>query len=100
MQVNIRKTKNKTTVSLLIVFLLCFILVLVRWMNIFNENVFVITEVINSHITNFTISLMACTLVGYLVLCYKKTYAYVVLFGVVLILSNIIYETILPFINK
>ena len=37
-----------------------------------DENVFVITKEINSHITNFTISLMLCTLIGYLLLCYRK----------------------------
>ena len=96
---NIRKSKKNTTITLVMVFTVCFILGIIRWMNIFNENVFVITKEINSHITNFTISLMLCTLIGYLLLCYRKKYWIIVIVGLVLISINLIYETIFPFIN-
>ena len=96
---DIRKSKNITTITLVMVFTVCFILGIIRWINIFNENVFVITKKINSHITNFTISLMLCTLIGYLLLCYKKKYRTIIIIGLILISTNLIYETILPFIN-
>ena len=96
---NVRKSKNITTITLVMVFTVCFILGIIRWINIFNENIFVITKEINSHITNFTISLMLCTLIGYLLLCYRKKYWIIVIVGLVLISINLIYETILPFIN-
>ena len=95
----VRKPKTITTISVVFIFLLCFILGIIRWINIFNENVFVITKEINSHITNFTISLMLCTLIGYLLLCYRKKYWIIVIVGLVLISINLIYETIFPFIN-
>ena len=94
-----RKPKTSTTISVVSIFLLCFVLVIIRWINIFNENVFVITKEINSHITNFTISLMICTMIGYLLLCYRKKYSTIIKFGLILIIMNLIYETILPFIN-
>ena len=78
---------------------MCFILGIIRWINIFNENVFVISKKINSHITNFNISFMLCTLIGYLLLCYRKKYWIIVIVGLVLISINLIYETIFPFIN-
>ena len=78
---------------------MCFILGIIRWINIFNENVFAITKEINSHITNFNISLMLCTLIGYLLLYYRKKYWIIVIVGLVLISINLIYETIFPFIN-
>ena len=96
---DIRKSKNITTITLVMVFTVCFILGIIRWINIFNENVFVITKEINSHITNFTISLMLCTLIGYLLLCYRKKYWIIVIVGLVLISINLIYETIFQFIN-
>ena len=95
----VRKTKISTTISVVSIFLFCFVLGIVRWINIFNENVFVITKEINSHITNFTISLMLCTLIGYLLLCYRKKYSTIMIIGLILISTNLIYETILPFIN-
>ena len=96
---DIRKSKNITTITLVMVFTVCFILGIIRWINIFNENVFVITKEINSHITNFIISLMLCTLIGYLLLCYRKKYWAIIIIGLILISTNLIYETILPFIN-
>ena len=96
---DIRKSKNITTITLVMVFIVCFILGIIRWINIFNENVFVITKEINSHITNFIISLMLCTLIGYLLLCYRKKYWAIIIIGLILISTNLIYETILPFIN-
>lgn len=95
----VRKTKISTTISVVSIFLFCFVLGIVRWINIFNENVFVITKEINSHITNFTISLMICTLIGYLLLCYRKKYSTIIKIGLILISMNLIYETILPLIN-
>lgn len=94
-----RKSKKITTVSFFTIFALCFIIVIIRWINIFNENVFVISNEINSHITNFNISLMLCTLIGYLLLCYKKKYIHTIIIGILIICANLIYETLLPFIN-
>ena len=96
---NIRKSKNSTTISLITIFTLSFILIIIRWINIFNKNILVISKEINSHITNFNISLMLCTLIGYLLLCYRKKYWIIVIVGLVLISINLIYETIFPFIN-
>jgi drug/metabolite transporter superfamily protein YnfA len=42
---------------------------------------------------------MLCTLIGYLLLCYRKKYSTIIIIGLILISTNLIYETILPFIN-
>ena len=95
----IRKTKKITTISLLSIFIVCFVFVILRWVNIFNNNVFVLTKEINSHITNFIISLMLCTLVGYLMLSMNKKYSFVIILGIFIIIANLVYETLLPIIN-
>ncbi len=96
---NFRKTKKSGTISLLAIFGICFIFVILRWLNTFNNDIFVITREINSHITNFTISMMLCTLVGYLLLSTNGKYKSVIIFGILVIIANIIYETILPILN-
>lgn len=96
---NFRKTKKSGTISLLSIFGICFIFIILRWLNIFNNDIFVITKEINSHITNFTISMMLCTLVGYLLLSTNGKYKSVIIFGILVIIANIIYETILPILN-
>ena len=93
------KQKSFTTTSLLSIFALCFLLVIIRWINIFNEDVYVISVAINYHITNFTLSLMMCTLIGYLLLLVGKKYVSSIMVGILLIVVNFIYEMFLPILN-
>ena len=93
------KQKSFTTTSLLSIFALCFLLVIIRWINIFNEDIYVISVEINSHITNFTLSLMMCTLIGYLLLLAGKKYVSTIMVGILLIVVNFIYEIFLPILN-
>ena len=93
------KQKSFTTTSLLSIFALCFLLVIIRWINIFNEDVYVISVAINYHITNFTLSLMMCTLIGYLLLLAGKKYVSTIMVGILLIVVNFIYEIFLPVLN-
>ena len=93
------KQKSFTTTSLLSIFALCFLLVIIRWINIFNEDIYVISVEINSHITNFTLSLMMCTLIGYLLLLVGKKYVSTIMVGTMLTVVNFIYEIFLPILN-
>ena len=93
------KQKSFTTTSLLSIFAFCFLLVIIRWINIFNEDVYVISVAINSHITNFTLSLMMCTLIGYLLLLAGKKYVSTIMVGILLTVVNFIYEIFLPILN-
>ena len=93
------KQRLWVTISLLAVYILCFALVAVRWMNIFNKNIYVISENINSHITNFTLSVLLCTLIGYFLFLAGKKYRYTFIIGCLLIAANFIYEMFLPVLN-
>ena len=93
------KPKLFTTISLVAIFLFCFILVVIRWLNIFNRNIIVVNRTINSHITNFTLSVLLCVLIGYLLLMAGKKYSLNVIVGIILILANFIYETFLSILN-
>ena len=88
-----------TTVSLVAIFLSCFTLVVIRWLNIFNENILVVNETVNSHITNFTLSILLCVLIGNLLLMAGKKYSSTVIVGLILILANVVYETCFPILN-
>ena len=93
------ETKLSTSISLVSIFIFCFILVVIRWINIFNSYIFVINETINSHITNFTLSVLLCVLIGYLLQLFGKKYNSNIVVGMVIILSNFIYEIFLPILN-
>ena len=93
------ETKLSTSISLVSIFISCFILVVIRWINIFNSYIFVINETINSHITNFTLSVLLCVLIGYLLQLFGKKYNSNIIVGMFIILSNFIYEIFLPILN-
>ena len=93
------ETKLSTSISLVSIFIFCFILVVIRWINIFNSYIFVINETINSHITNFTLSVLLCVLIDYLLQLFGKKYNSNIIVGMVIILSNFIYEIFLPILN-
>ena len=93
------ETKLSTSISLVSIFIFCLILVVIRWINIFNSYIFVINETINSHITNFTLSVLLCVLIGYLLQLFGKKYNSNIIVGMFIILSNFIYEIFLPILN-
>lgn len=96
---NGNKTKTGTTISLVIVFTVCMVLTVIRWLDIFNADIYVINETVNSHITNFTLSLLLCTFIGYLLLSAGKKYISNAVIGILLIIANFIYELLLPVLN-
>ena len=96
---NGNKTKPGTTISLVIVFTVCMVLTVIRWLDIFNADIYVINETVNSHITNFTLSLLLCTFIGYLLLSGGKKYISNAVIGILLIIANFIYELLLPVLN-
>lgn len=93
------KPKLFTTISSVTLFLFCLILLIKRWFNFFDKNIFVVNEIVNSHITNFTLSLMLCVLIGELLLAAGKKYISCIIVGILLVLANYIYETFLPILN-
>ena len=96
---NGNKTKPGTTISLVIVFTVCMVLTVIRWLDIFNADIYVINETVNSHITNFTLSLLLCTFIGYLLLSAGKKYISNAVIGILLIIANFIYELLLPVLS-
>lgn len=96
---NGNKTKPGTTISLVIVFTVCMVLTVIRWLDIFNADIYVINETVNSHSTNFTLSLLLCTFIGYLLLSAGKKYISNAVIGILLIIANFIYELLLPVLN-
>lgn len=96
---NGNKTKPGTMISLVIVFTVCMVLTVIRWLDIFNADIYVINETVNSHITNFTLSLLLCTFIGYLLLSAGKKYISNTVIGILLIIANFIYDLLLPVLN-
>lgn len=95
----IRKQKRMTAFSFIAIYMVCLMLILLRWANIFNEDILVMNKEINSHITNFTLSILINIFIGYLFLIYRKNFKYIILTSLFISLVNYGYEMFLSFIN-
>lgn len=75
------------------------ILTIIRWISAFNNNVVVINGEINSHISNFALSLLFYLGVGYTWILQKNKFNKIILLGLFIIIANILCETVMGFMN-
>lgn len=75
------------------------IMVIIRWISAFNNDIVVINEEINSHISNFALSLVFYVGVGYTMILQRNGFGKVIFLGLFIIIANIICETIIGFMN-
>lgn len=94
-----RKPKKYTTRSSVVFYLFCMTLILIRWMSIFNDEVMVMNQEINSHITNFTLSTLLCVFFGFLFLTAGKSYRSTLWVGLLIVLANFGYEMFFSLLN-
>lgn len=71
---------------------------LIRWMSVFS-NVLVINSEINSHISNYALSLLFYLAVGIQWIQSGEKFSYVIFLGIFLIIANIVCETLLDMVN-
>jgi uncharacterized membrane protein len=95
------KLKPKKVTKIVYNFLILFaaILAFTRWMSVFNNDIIVINAEINSHISNFALSLVFYLGVGFTWILQKKTFHKIILLGVFIIVANILCETVMGFMN-
>lgn len=91
------KKVTKIVYNCLILFIA--ILAFIRWMSAFNNSIVVINAEINSHISNFSLSLVFYLGVGFTWILQKKTFKKIILLGLFIIIANVICETVMGFMN-
>lgn len=95
------KLKPKKVTKIVYNFLILFaaILAFTRWMSVFNNDIIVINAEINSHISNFALSLVFYLGVGFTWILQKMTFKKIILLGLLIVIANILCETIMGFMN-
>lgn len=73
--------------------------VIVHWISAFNQNIVVVNEEINSHISNFSISLLFYLVIGSTWLLQGISFNIISVVGILIIIANILCETIMGFMN-
>lgn len=81
--------------------LLCIgvVLTLIKWSGAFNSGIVILNAEINSHMTNFTLSMIFYLSVGYAWLLSGVKFRFIILIGVALVAGNFICETLMGFMN-
>lgn len=95
------KYKMKKSYRIVQLLLVCFgfVLILIRWLNVFNSNFVVINPKITSHISNFSLSFLAYLAIGSSWLTSGVKFRFVAAFGASMVVANFICETLMSFIN-
>ena len=95
------KLKPKKVTKIVYNYLILFaaILAIIRWISAFNNDIVVINAEINSHISNFVLSLVFYLGVGFTWILQKMTLRKIIILGLFIIIANIICETVMSFMN-
>lgn len=91
-----KKITNMVFYSLL---LLGALLTIIRWISAFNSRIMVINEEINSHISNFSLSLICYLAIGFTWILQGTKFKKVTVLGIIIIIANLLSETVMGFMN-
>ena len=90
---------KQAIIAYILLIILAAALACVKWYGDLNENFTFFPDEINSHITNFSISLVFYLATGFPWLLFRAKFRYIVILGVVIIAANFICETLMGFMN-
>lgn len=95
------KYRAKKPFAVIYVILICIgvLLTLGRWLSVFNQEFVVISSSVHSHISNFSLSMIAYLGIGYSWLLFGKKLSLISMVGVLFIVGNFICETLMGFMN-
>ena len=90
--------KKVTTISYIALICASALLAICKWYGDISGNI-ILPEILNSHITNFSISLILCLIIGYIGLLYGTRFRNIILLGLIIIIANFLCETLMAFMN-
>lgn len=93
------KPKKITKAAYYCLLLIDAILLVIYWVSAFHNDIVVITAEINSHISNFIISMIFYLGIGYTWILQKNAFKKVILLGGFVVIANIACETVMGFLN-
>lgn len=86
--------KKITNIVYYSLILLCVLLTIIRWVSVFNNHIVVINEEINSHISNFSFSLIIYLAIGFTWALQGIKFKKIVILELGIMVANILCETV------
>lgn len=94
-----RKLKTTAVAVHLLLMIGCMALFALRCIHLFQPEVVVINREITSHICNFALSVVLCSLSGFILLAMGARFRWTLAVCLAVFVANIVYEVFLPFLN-
>lgn len=91
--------KKKFVIGYYLLLVFGILLTIGRWLSVPFPDFVVINREIHSHISNFSLSLLFYLTIGYTWLLSGVKFSYVILLGWILLVGNLVCETLLGFMN-
>ena len=94
-----KEVKKNYLILYLSIFVVCLFFVICRWISTVNPNLTILPEIIDIHITNFSLSLMLLMCIGFTILIFGGEMKIIRIISIVIVLINLIYEIFVPILN-
>ena len=94
-----KEVKKNYLILYLSIFVVCLFFVICRWISTVNPNLAILPEIIDIHITNFSLSLMLLTCIGFTVLIAGGKMKIIRVFAIIIVFINLAYEVFVPILN-
>ena len=98
-QIAKKEVKKNYLILYLSIFIVCLFFVICRWISTVNPNLTILPEIIDIHVTNFSLSLMLLMCIGFTILISGREMKIIRIISIVIVFINLIYEIFVPILN-
>ena len=94
-----KEVKKNYLILYLSICVVCLFFVICRWISTINPSLTILPEIIDIHVTNFSLSLMLSIFTGFTVLISGGKMKIIRIISIIIVFINLVYEVFLPILN-
>ena len=94
-----KEVKKNYLILYLSICVVCLFFVICRWISTINPSLTILPEIIDIHVTNFSLSLMLSTFTGFTVLISGGRMKVIRIISIIIVFINLVYEVFVPILN-
>lgn len=94
-----KEVKKNYLILYLSICVVCLFFVICRWISTINPNLTILPEIIDIHVTNFSLSLMLSIFTGFTVLISGGKMKIIRIISIIIVFINLVYEVFVPILN-
>ena len=94
-----KEVKKNYLILYLSVCVVCLFFVICRWISTINPSLTILPEIIDIHVTNFSLSLMLSIFTGFTVLISGGKMKVIRIISIIIVFINLVYEVFVPILN-